>query len=154
MLLGPIEGAPTEEWRRMVDVNVMGVLYCTHAALPAMREQGGGQIVNVSSVAGRVARAGAGVYNLTKFGIGAFSEALRQECVPHGIRVTLVEPGATATELQGHNREPVRRMIAERFEGVTPLEAADIARAIVYVLGQPDGVAVNELLVRPATQVN
>ena len=122
MLLGPIEDAPTEEWRRMVDVNLMGVLYCTHAALPVMREQGGGHIVNVSSVAGRVARAGAGVYNLTKFGIGAFSEALRQEAVPHGIRVTLVEPGAVTTELQGHNREPVREMMAARFEGVTPLE--------------------------------
>ena len=153
MLLGPIEDAPTEEWRRMVDVNVMGVLYCTHAALPVMREQGGGQIVNVSSVAGRVARAGAGVYNLTKFGIGAFSEALRQECVPHGIRVTLVEPGGVTTELQGHNREPVREMIAERFKDVTPLEPGDIARAILYALGQPDGVAVNELLVRPAGQL-
>jgi len=153
MLLGPIEDAPTEEWRRMVDVNVMGVLYCTHAALPMMREQGGGQIVNVSSVAGRVARAGAGVYNLTKFGIGAFSEALRQECVPHGIRVTLVEPGGVSTELQGHNREPVREMMAERFKDVTPLEPGDIARAILYALGQPDGVAVNELLVRPAGQL-
>ena len=154
MLLGPIEDAPTEEWRRMVDVNVMGLLYCTHAALPVMREQGGGHVVNVSSVAGRVARAGAGVYNLTKFGVGAFSEALRQESVPHGIRVTLVEPGAVTTELQGHNREPVREMMAERFKDVTPLEPDDIARAILYAIGQPDGVAVNELLVRPATQAN
>src|SRR4051795_11201501 len=79
MLLGPIEGADTEHWRRMVDANVFGVLYCTHAALPVMREQGSGHIVNVSSVAGRFARAGSGVYNLTKFGVGAFSEALRQE---------------------------------------------------------------------------
>ncbi len=154
MLLGPVAGADVSDWRRMLDVNLWGLLVCTHAALPLIEASGGGDIVNVSSVAGRVARAGAGVYNLTKFGIGAFSEALRQECVPHGIRVTLVEPGATTTELQGHNREPVRQMMAERFEGVTPLEAADIARAIVYVLGQPDGVAVNELLVRPATQVN
>ena len=82
MLLGPIENAPTEEWRRMIHANVFGVLYCTHAALPLMREQGGGHIVNVSSVAGRVARAGSGVYNLTKFGVGAFSESLRQEGVP------------------------------------------------------------------------
>ena len=98
MLLGPIENAPTDEWRQMVDANIFGVLYCTHAALPLMRTQGSGHIVNVSSVAGRVARAGAGVYNLTKFGVGAFSESLRQEAVPLGVRVTLVEPGAVATE--------------------------------------------------------
>ncbi len=78
MLLGPIENAPTEEWRRMIHANVYGVLYCTHAALPAMLAQGSGHVVNVSSVAGRVARSGSGVYNLTKFGVGAFSEALRQ----------------------------------------------------------------------------
>src|SRR5665213_2787570 len=86
MLLGPIENAPTEEWRRMIHANVLGVLYCTHAALPLMRAQGGGHVVNVSSVAGRVARAGSGVYNLTKFGIGAFSESLRQEGVAIGDR--------------------------------------------------------------------
>src|SRR5438445_5439384 len=83
MLLGPIAGASTEEWRRMIDANVFGVLYCTHAALPLMAEQGSGHIINVSSVAGRVARAGSGVYNLTKFGGGAFSESLRQEAVAH-----------------------------------------------------------------------
>ncbi len=88
----------------MIDANVFGVLYCTHAALPLMREQGSGHIVNVSSVAGRVREAGSGVYNLTKFGVGAFSESLRQEAVPMGIRVTLIEPGAVATELAGHNR--------------------------------------------------
>src|SRR5664279_2956704 len=85
MLLGPIEDAPTEEWRRMIHVNVFGVLYCTHAALPLMRAQGSGHIVNVSSVAGRFARAGSGVYNLTKFGVGAFSESLRQEGVASGV---------------------------------------------------------------------
>jgi len=92
MLLGPVAGAPTEEWRRMVDVNVLGLLYCTHAALPVMLEAKAGDIVNVSSVAGRHAAAGAAVYNLTKFGVGAFSEALRQEVTTSGIRVTLVEP--------------------------------------------------------------
>ncbi len=104
MLLGPIENAPTEEWRRMIHANVFGVLYCTHAALPLMRDQGCGHIVNVSSVAGRFARAGSGVYNLTKFGIGAFSESLRQEAVAIGVRVTTIEPGAVGTELSGHNR--------------------------------------------------
>src|SRR6185503_20492485 len=97
MLLGPIEDAPTEEWRRMIDANVYGVLYCTHAAFPLMREQGGGTIVNVSSVAGRVARLGSGVYNLTKFGVGAFSESLRQEALNYGVRVTIVEPGYVDT---------------------------------------------------------
>src|SRR5271155_5966375 len=153
MLLGPIENAPTEEWRRMVHANVFGVLYCTHAALALMREQGSGHIVNVSSVAGRVARAGSGVYNLTKFGVGAFSESLRQEAVGLGIRVTLVEPGAVATELVGHNRPEVIAGLAQSFGGVTPMDAEDIANAIVYAIGQPANVSVNEVLIRPSGQV-
>jgi NADP-dependent 3-hydroxy acid dehydrogenase YdfG len=152
MLLGPIENAPTEEWRRMIEANVFGVLYCTHAALPLMHEQGSGNIVNVSSVAGRVARAGSGVYNLTKFGVGAFSESLRQEAVPLGVRVTCVEPGAVATELAGHNREEVLAQMAKRFEGVTPLSPEDIANAILYAIGQPPNVSINEVLVRPSGQ--
>jgi NADP-dependent 3-hydroxy acid dehydrogenase YdfG len=152
MLLGPIDGAPTEEWRRMIHVNLFGVIYCTHAAFPIMREQGSGHIVNVSSVAGRIARLGSGVYNLTKFGVGAFSESLRQEGVPHGIRVTLIEPGAVATELADHNRDVIRDGMRKRFEGVTPLEAQDIADAIVYALAAPERVSVNEMLVRPSTQ--
>ena len=152
MLLGPIAGASTEEWRRMIDVNVFGVLYCTHAALPLMAEQGSGHIINVSSVAGRVARAGSGVYNLTKFGVGAFSESLRQEGVPLGVRVTLVEPGAVATELPGHNRPEIIEQMAKRFEGVTPVAADDIARAILFVISQPANVSVNEVLVRPSGQ--
>ena len=153
MLLGPIENAPTEEWRRMIDANVFGVLYCTHAALPLMRAQGSGHIVNVSSVAGRVARLGSGVYNLTKWGVGAFSESLRQEAVPLGVRVTLVEPGAVATELPGHNRPEIIEQMAKQFEGVAPLLAEQIADAILYAIGQPDNVSVNELLVRPSRQV-
>jgi len=153
MLLGPIEGAPTEEWRQMIHANVFGVLYCTHAALPLMREQGSGHIVNVSSVAGRVARQGSGVYNLTKFGVGAFSESLRQEAVPIGVRVTLIEPGAVATELAGHNRPEVREQIAKRFGGFEILSAEDIAGAVLYAIGQPEHVAVNEILVRPRGQV-
>jgi clavulanate-9-aldehyde reductase len=152
MLLGPIAGAPTEEWRRMIHANVYGVLYCTHAALPLMSAQGSGHIVNVSSVAGRVARAGSGVYNLTKFGVGAFSESLRQEAVPLGVRVTLVEPGAVATELPGHNRPEVLEQMAKRFAGVTPLSSEDIANAVLYAIGQPANVSINELLVRPSGQ--
>src|SRR5271167_2284226 len=149
MLLGPIENAPTEEWRQMIHVNVFGVLYCTHAALPLMRAQGSGHIVNVSSVAGRFARAGSGVYNLTKFGVGAFSESLRQEGVAIGVRVTLIEPGAVATELPGHNRPEVLKQMAKRFAGVTPLSAEDIAGAVLYAIGQPPNVSVNEVLIRP-----
>jgi clavulanate-9-aldehyde reductase len=152
MLLGPIENAPTEEWRRMIDVNLYGVLYCTHAALPIMREQGGGDIVNVSSVAGRVARLGSGVYNLTKFGVGAFSESLRQEGVAHKIRVTLVEPGAVATELASHNRDEIQEQIKARFGEIKRLESDDIAAAILYAISAPAHVAVNEILVRPAEQ--
>ena len=153
MLLGPIAGAPTEEWRRMIHANVFGVLYCTHAALPLMANQGSGHIINVSSVAGRHARAGSGVYNLTKFGVGAFSEALRQESVAMGVRVTLIEPGAVATELGGHNRPEVLEQMAKAFQGVTPLAAEDIAEAILYAIGQPANVSVNEVLVRPSGQV-
>src|SRR6202163_1109665 len=152
MLLGPIENAPTDEWRQMIHANVVGVLYCPHAAFPLMHEQGSGHIVNISSVAGRVARAGSGVYNLTKFGVGAFSESLRQEAVDMGVRVTLIEPGAVATELAAHNRPEVLRQMAKRCEGVTPLAAEDIANAILYAIGQPPNVSVNEVLVRPSGQ--
>lgn len=153
MLLGPIEDAPTEEWRRMIHVNVFGVLYCTHAAIPLMRRQGSGHVVNVSSVAGRTARAGSGVYNLTKWGVGAFSESLRQELAPHDIRVTLIEPGAVETELTDHLRPEIREQATKRFQGITRLQADDIAAAIVYALGQPSHVSINELLVRPTRQV-
>jgi NADP-dependent 3-hydroxy acid dehydrogenase YdfG len=153
MLLGPIADAPTEEWRRMIEANVLGVLYCTHAALPVMKAQGSGHIVNVSSVAGRFARAGSGVYNLTKFGVGAFSESLRQEVVPLGIRVTVIEPGAVRTELAEHNRPEIREMIAGVFADVAPLDSEDIANGILYAVGSPANVAVNEILIRPAGQV-
>jgi clavulanate-9-aldehyde reducatase len=157
MLLGPVAGAPTEEWRRMVDVNLLGLLYCTHAALPVMLQESDParprDIVNVSSVAGRIASAGSAVYNMTKWGVGAFSEGLRQEVTRAGIRVTIVEPGAVATELPGHNRPQILDAMAKRFEGVTPLDADDIARAIVYALSQPPNVSINEVLVRPTQQV-
>jgi NADP-dependent 3-hydroxy acid dehydrogenase YdfG len=153
MLLGPAAGAPTEEWRRMVHVNVFGVLYCTHAALPLMKDQGSGHIVTVSSVAGRFARPGSAVYNLTKFGVGAFSEALRQEVALEGIRVTLIEPGFVATELQGHNRPEIQEAIRNIVNNEDPLRPEDIADGILYSIGSPANVAVNEVLIRPARQV-
>jgi len=152
MLLGPIVGAPTDEWRRMIEANVFGVLYCTHAALPVMLEQGRGHIVNVSSVAGRFARSGSGVYNLTKWGVGAFSEALRQEVTERDVRVTLIEPGAVDTELAGHNRPEVLEAIRQNFKGVERLTAEDIAEAILYAIGVPHNVSVNEILIRPTAQ--
>lgn len=154
MLLGPVEAADTDEWRRMVEVNLLGLLYCTHAALPLMREGGGGHIVNVSSVAGRNANAGAAVYNMTKFGVTAFSEALRQEALHCGIRVTCIEPGFVETELQGHNRNPVVLHGVEKMREQIGevLKAEDVANVIAYALTQPARVNVNEILVRPTGQ--
>jgi NADP-dependent 3-hydroxy acid dehydrogenase YdfG len=154
MLLGPVVGADTNEWRRMIDVNLLGLLYCTHAALPIMGAQGSGHIVNVSSVAGRFANFGSAVYNLTKFGVNAFSEALRQEVTPANVIVTVIEPGFVATELQGHNTHPLvlDAMEQMRKDIGEPLEASDIAEAILYAVGGPDRVAVTEVLVRPAGQ--
>jgi NADP-dependent 3-hydroxy acid dehydrogenase YdfG len=135
-------------------VNLLGLMYCTHAALPVMKEQESGHIVNVSSVAGRVARMGSGVYNATKFGVGAFSESLRQEGVDHGVRVTIIEPGFVATELQAHNEHPmVVKMIEKNMQEIGKvLEAGDIANAIVYAVQQPEHVSINEVLVRPTKQ--
>jgi NADP-dependent 3-hydroxy acid dehydrogenase YdfG len=154
MLLGPILGADVEHWQRMVNVNLLGLLYCTHAALPIMQEQGGGHIVNVSSVAGRVARLGSAVYNATKWGVGAFSESLRQEASNYNVRVTIVEPGFVDTELQGHNKIPivVETMEKNREQIGKVLQADDIANAIVYAVQQPEHVGINEVLVRPTRQ--
>jgi NADP-dependent 3-hydroxy acid dehydrogenase YdfG len=153
MLLGPVFEADTEEWRRMINVNLLGLLYCTHAALPVMKEGGGGDIVNVSSVAGRFAGKGAAVYNLTKFGVTAFTEALRQEAIAYDIRLISVEPGFVATELQSHVKGAAREGLETMREEIGEvLESEDIASAIVYALAQPRHVSVNEILVRPTRQ--
>jgi clavulanate-9-aldehyde reducatase len=154
MLLGPVAGAETEQWRRMVDVNLLGLLYCVHAALPIMGEQGSGHIVNLSSVAGRSANMGSAVYNLTKFGVNGFSEGLRQEVLHAGVRVTVVEPGFVETELQGHNENPAVLETIDRMreQAGKVLEAGDIARAILYAVSQPQHVAINEVLIRPTRQ--
>jgi clavulanate-9-aldehyde reducatase len=154
MLLGPVEGADTEQWRRMIDVNCLGLLYCTHAALPLMREQGAGHIVNVSSVAGRVAALGSAVYNMTKWGVVGFSEGLRQEALHANIRVTIIEPGYVETELQGHNEgNPIVMEAMEKTrQQIDPLQADDIADAILHALTRPQHVAINEVLIRPTKQ--
>jgi NADP-dependent 3-hydroxy acid dehydrogenase YdfG len=159
MLLGPIENAPVEEWERMLAVNIQGLLYCAHAALPHLlhaAQEGPRRVadlVNISSVAGRVARLGSGVYNMTKFGVGAFSESLRQEVTQRHVRVSLVEPGAVATELSSHNRPEIREMISQTFADVDRLQSEDIADAIAYIVTRPRRVAVNELLIRPTEQL-
>jgi NADP-dependent 3-hydroxy acid dehydrogenase YdfG len=158
MLLGPIVGAPIEEWQRMVHLNVLGLLYCTHAALPHLLSAAEGpprevaDVVNVSSVAGRVARRNSGVYNATKWGVGAFSESLRQEVTARHVRVTIIEPGATATELISHNRAEVLAEIATNVGGIEPMTAEDIAGSVRYAVTQPRHVAVNEILIRPTQQ--
>jgi NADP-dependent 3-hydroxy acid dehydrogenase YdfG len=159
MLLGPILDAPSEEWDRMIALNLQGLLHVTHAALPHLAQAAELQprrvsdLVNISSVAGRVARSGSGVYNLTKYGVGAFSESLRQELAERHVRVSLVEPGAVATELADHVRPEVREQMMKRFGGIDRLQASDIADAIAYVLTRPRHVAVNEVLIRPTQQV-
>lgn len=153
MLLGLIDGANTEEWRRMINVNVLGLMYTTHAALPLMKAQGTGHIVNVSSVAGRKARTGSGVYSATKWAVGAFSESLRTELFRSNIRVTLIEPGAVETELITHITNPQARQQADAFfKTITPLQSADIAAGIVYAVTQAPHVNVNEVLIRPTEQ--
>ncbi|MDQ2713654.1 MAG: SDR family NAD(P)-dependent oxidoreductase [Chloroflexota bacterium] len=153
MLLGPIAGADTEDWRRMISTNLLGPLYATYAVLPTMKAQGSGHIVNISSVAGRIARAGSGVYNATKWGVGAFSEALRQECFQEHIRVTVIEPGVVDTDLASHITQTAARETAlRRIQEIAPLQSEDIANAIVYAVTQPPHVNVNEILLRPTEQ--
>jgi NADP-dependent 3-hydroxy acid dehydrogenase YdfG len=154
MLLGPLQGADPAEWRRMIEVNCLGLLYCTHYALPLLRDGGGGDVVNVSSVAGRTAALGSGVYNMTKWGVVGFSESLRQEGAHIGVRATCIEPGFVDTELQGHNEHPVVVEQIEKMRESTGkvLEADDIARTIVFAVSQPSHVSINEVLVRPSGQ--
>jgi NADP-dependent 3-hydroxy acid dehydrogenase YdfG len=158
MLLGPVENAPLEEWQRMVELNVFGLLYTCHAALPHLLSAASSEprsvadLVLISSVAGRVARNGSGVYNLTKHGVGAFGEALRQEVTARHVRVSLVEPGAVATELVSHNRPEIRERMSGRFAGVERMQAEDIADLIGYIVTRPRRVAINEVLVRPTEQ--
>jgi NADP-dependent 3-hydroxy acid dehydrogenase YdfG len=158
MLLGQAEGAPLEEWDQMVAINVQGLLYVAHAAIEPLLTaaedgpRGVSDMVNVSSIAGRVARRGSGVYNLTKHGVGAFSESLRQEFATRHLRVSLIEPGAVATELTDHMREEQREATRERFRAIERLTAEDIADAIEYIVTRPRRVAINEVMIRPTNQ--
>ena len=160
MLLGPVVDGDTDDWWRMLDINVRALLYCADAALPHLlaavqdSPRNVADMVNVSSVAGRTVRRGSAVYNLTKHGLGAFSESLRQEVAERHVRVSLVEPGATATELRSHLRPEIRRQQEERYASVRTMDASDIADAILYIVARPWHVAVNEMLMRPTEQAD
>jgi len=155
MLLGPSAEASVEDWKRMVDLNVLGLLYCTHAALPHLIEAAENgprrvsDLVNVSSIGGRTVRAGSQVYNLTKWGVGALSESMRQELASKHVRVSVIEPGVTRTELQEANRPEILAQIRGRQDGFELLDARDLADAIGYMVTRPRHVNVNEIMVRP-----
>ncbi len=158
MLLGPISGAAVEDWRRMMELNVMALLHCTHAALPHLLKAAQqdprrvADIVNISSVAGRLARMGNSVYSATKHAVGAFSESLRQELSARHVRVSLVEPGATVTELSSHNRPEIVKALMSRHGDIKRLEADEIADAVCYLVTRERHVAINEMLIRPTQQ--
>jgi NADP-dependent 3-hydroxy acid dehydrogenase YdfG len=159
MLLGPVVGAPIEEWDRSVALNVNALLYVAHAAVPHLlraAEDGPRRIadlVNVSSVAGRRATTGSGVYNATKFAVNAFTESLRQEITQRHVRVSVIEPGAVDTELRTHLRDEIRERTERMFADIERLKAEDIADAIGYIVTRPWHVAINEVLIRPTEQV-
>jgi NADP-dependent 3-hydroxy acid dehydrogenase YdfG len=157
-LAGPSAEAPEDEWERMIALNVQALLTTTRAALPHLIRAAEdsprrvADLVNISSTAGRVARPSTAVYSLTKFGVGAFSESLRQEMQPKRVRVSLVEPGIVQTELDTHLRSGVREAFAKQTEGVERLTPEDIADAVAYVVTRDRRVAVNEMLVRAGAQ--
>ena len=158
MLLGPIVDAPVEEWRRMIELDVLGLLYCTHAALPHLLRAAEtdprrvADVVNVSSVAGRVARLGSGAYNASKFGVVAFTESLRQEVTRRHVRASVIEPGAVMTELATHNRPEIIETMRANFGQMEMMRSEDIAEAILFTITRPRHVAVNEILIRPTEQ--
>jgi len=158
MLLGPTLDAPIEEWDQMVALNVQDMLYITHAALPHLVRAAAGSprqvadLVTITSTAGRVARAGSSVYNLTKFGVAAFCEALRQEMLTRRVRVSVIEPGTVDTELITHLREDIRQAASSQTAAIEPLRPDDIADTVAYIVTRNRRVAVNEVLVRAAEQ--
>jgi len=158
MLLGPALDAPIEEWDQMVALNVQGMLYVTHAALPHLVRAAAdsprrvADLVTITSTAGRVARPGSTVYNLTKFGAAAFCEALRQEMLSRRVRVSMIEPGTVDTELITHLREDIQQAAKSQTASIEPLRPDDIADTVTYIVTRDRRVAVNEVLVRAAEQ--
>jgi len=147
----PLERLKIGDWDRMIDVNIKGVLYGIAAALPYMKQQKAGHIINVSSVAGHKIRSGAAVYAATKHAVRVLSEGLRQEVKPYNIRTTIISPGAVDTELPNSVTEPdVAESVRKIYEHAIPVEA--FARAVIFAMSQPDDVDVNEILFRPTRQ--
>jgi NADP-dependent 3-hydroxy acid dehydrogenase YdfG len=158
MLLGPALGAPMAEWEQMVRLNLLGLMYCTHAALPHLLTAAAdsprqvADLVNVSSVAGRFPRSGSSGYNATKFGVTGFSEAIRQEVTRQHVRVSVLEPGAVETELVSHNRPEIQERHTQRFADTKKMEPTDIADTIAFVVTRPWYMSVNEIVLRPTEQ--
>jgi NADP-dependent 3-hydroxy acid dehydrogenase YdfG len=150
MLLGPFDSEHSDELRQMVEVNLLGAMAATEVFLDQLRD-GGGDLVNISSVAGRTARAFGSGYNATKWGLNGWSEALRQELLPD-IRVMVIEPGAVATELTDHITESSVKEATEKFYGEVAITAGDIAEIIAFAVSRPRRVNLNEILVRPTAQ--
>jgi NADP-dependent 3-hydroxy acid dehydrogenase YdfG len=148
----PLERLKVEDWDRMIDVNIKGVLYGIAAALPAMKQQKSGQIINVSSVAGHKVRAGGAVYSATKHAVLALSEGLRQEVKPYNIRTTVISPGAVATELPDSVTEPDLSDSFHKFYEEFAIPADSFARAVAFAISQPEEVDINEILFRPTRQ--
>jgi NADP-dependent 3-hydroxy acid dehydrogenase YdfG len=148
----PLERLKVDEWDRMIDVNLKGVLYGIAAALPHMQRQKSGHIINVSSVAGHKVGPGFTVYAATKHAVRALSEGLRQEVKPYNIRTTVISPGAVATELPSSVTEPDVAERLRKFYAEVAIPAASFARAVAFAIGQPEEVDINEILFRPTRQ--
>ncbi|MEX5535789.1 SDR family NAD(P)-dependent oxidoreductase [Pseudomonas syringae] len=159
MLLGPIVGADPDEWNKMIAINQQGLLYMTHASLPHLltaAQDGPRQvadIVNISSIAGRVAWANYGAYNMTKFGVNGFTESLRQEVTKRHVRVGVLEPGGVDTELGSHNSGVMRESIDAFYETTEVLQAEDIADGVTYMVTRPRHASISELWIMPTDQV-
>jgi NADP-dependent 3-hydroxy acid dehydrogenase YdfG len=147
-----LERLKIDDWNRMIDVNIKGVLYGIAAALPHMKQQKSGHIINVSSVAGHKVRPGSVVYAATKHAVRVISEGLRQEVKPYNIRTTVISPGAVATELPSSITEPDVAENIQKFYEEFAIPAESFARAVVYAMSQPDEVDINEILFRPTRQ--
>ena len=153
MPLSFIKNLKIDEWDKMIDVNIKGVLYCTAAVLPTMLEKKSGHIINISSVAGRIIFPAGSVYCATKHAVTAFTEGLRQELSPRkNIRVTSIEPGVVQTELTNTITDESLEKFVETSKQMEALKADDIANAIVFAIDAPNHMSVNEILVRPTTQ--
>jgi NADP-dependent 3-hydroxy acid dehydrogenase YdfG len=147
----PFQNTTTAEYRQMVDLNILGVLYAIHAALPAMKRQGDGHIVIISSGTGRYIHPST-VYSGTKHAVSAIAESLRREIGKDWIRVTSIEPGAVKTEFTSHMRQDIRQSVEQRLGGMEQLESQDVAGAILYAVTQPRRVNVNILTLYPTQQ--